>query len=191
MILRRLLPILFLFALTVQAQPSYKQQCADIGGTWSNFKGRCDLTGRRHPWSDKRWWAGIAVIVIDHALDASSTMGVQHRCPDCVETNPILGPHPSAAQVWGLDAGAILFYSGLHYVEWYAGHDDPNKYWRFASQWTIPIIDASFETPAIANNFGIGTEPWCLRGPNPNVSCIPGATLRIRRDWLRDLRRLR
>jgi hypothetical protein len=30
--------------------------------------------------------------------------------------------------------------TGFHATNWYLGHDDPNKYWRFASYAAIPTV---------------------------------------------------
>jgi len=45
--------------------------------------------------------------------DTKETIQAQRRCPACVETSDLYGPHPSPARLWGesaaLDAGYIWF----------------------------------------------------------------------------------
>jgi hypothetical protein len=108
----------------------------------------------KHYWKDKKVIVGEIIIVASTlGLDASSTCrAIHHRG---VDTN-LMVVHSCGAAI-GMEAGAAAFYSLVNYASWKLEHDDPNKYWRFASYWTIPVAVCAIHCTAAAQNFDLDT----------------------------------
>jgi hypothetical protein len=67
-----------------------------------------------------------AVVLLALNADAGSTVHCKHVSPYCLETNSIIGPHPSNAAVWGLVNGyAVGLIAGVHLFWWQANKVDP------------------------------------------------------------------
>lgn len=62
-----------------------------------------------------------AAFVASGIADTVTSIGVQRRCPTCVETNDAYGPHPSAARFWvegsAIDAAYVWF-------DWFGNRED-------------------------------------------------------------------
>jgi hypothetical protein len=68
-----------------------------------------------------------AVVIAAWSADAASTVNDQRNCPSCVETNPLLGPHPSRHAIWLTASGSASLQTGLDHLLWrYA----PNPVYR-------------------------------------------------------------
>jgi hypothetical protein len=126
--------ILFLLLASL-ACAGPREQCRELGGTWSGFKQRCDMTGHRSLWKDKKFWLGVGIIA-----GANLAQGIQYNKVRSGGTYAF-GNHTSSGDIalWESAFTAAMF--GLHSFEWYLGHDDPNKYWRFTSRAMIPAAD--------------------------------------------------
>ena len=148
----RITILLLLCAGSVFAQATPKAQCEDLGGTWSKFKQRCDMT-HKHILKDKKFWLGVGAIAITHALDGYSTSKVRNTCPGCAERNFVLGKHPTDSQLALFEISAVTWFSFLHGVSWYAGHDDPSPAWRAIGYTAVPAVDAAVILPAVVSNF--------------------------------------
>ena len=130
-----------------------KKQCLDRGGTWSNFKGRCDTTHLRSPLRDKKWWAGEAIILAEGLASGIETNRIKTggtalfgNCGACT----------TSADIAIFETAMAAWFSGLHAFEWYLGHDDPNKYWRFTSYAAIPTVAMSIGVFGIIHNNEVG-----------------------------------
>jgi hypothetical protein len=74
-------------------------------------------TARPHPihfiMTHKVWLATSVEFVAADMVDTRTTINAQHRCPTCVETSDLYGPHPSATRLWSessvFDAGYVIF----------------------------------------------------------------------------------
>ena len=106
----------------------------------------------KHWYTDAKWWAGVAVIGAAVAADYATTAQLQRQ--GNVETNPILGPHPSNAKLAGVGTGAFAFYVGLHAAEYHLTRDD-TKPWRTASYLLMPAIVGGIHGYAAAHNEGL------------------------------------
>ena len=108
-----------------------------------------------HFWKDKKWWIGTAVNGVVVGLDMHSTTQAQSR--GGVESNPILGPHPSNGQIAGLGVGAFAFYTTVHAVEWHFSHDDDRKWVRIVGLVAIPAGAVAIHLPSAIHNYEIPT----------------------------------
>lgn len=52
--------------------------------------------------------------------DTEETIQAQRRCPTCVETSDLYGPHPSPARLWGESAA---FDAGYIWLNWFGTKD--------------------------------------------------------------------
>jgi hypothetical protein len=103
-------------------------------------------------YKSKQFWVGVAVIGASVAADSASTSHGQHY-PGIVETNPLLGPHPSDAKIAGLGAGGFATYFGLHLASYQLSRKDPSKEWRFIGRWGVPASAASVHVPLAVHNY--------------------------------------
>ena len=154
-------------------QETASKQCVDIGGTWSNFKGRCDVTGIKSPFKDKKWWLGEGIILAEGLASGITTnqhkTGGTHLFGNC-------GGCTTSGDIALFETAAVAFFTGLHGFEWYLGHDDPNKYWRFGSYAAIPALAASVGVYGIIHNNEVGPP-------------APATQIRIQSDWLYNMRK--
>jgi hypothetical protein len=88
---------------------------------------------------DWRWWIGEGFIVAAVLADAQSSTHAGDVCHACSEGNILLPAHPSHGQTYGVAAGAIAFYTGLHIASHRLMANEPNKWWRFAGYAGIPV----------------------------------------------------
>jgi len=127
-----------LLASVIMAKPksAVVQQCADLGGTWSNFKQRCDTTHLKI-YKDPKFWGGEAIIA---GSWLASGIAVNHTRTG--GTN-IFGNQTTSGKIAALETGIFCFYSGLNAITWYAGHDDPSLFWRSMGYWSIPAVSVA------------------------------------------------
>jgi len=91
----------------------------------------------QHPWyKDKYVWIGVGVIAGSLVADAKSTSRAQSF--GLVETNPLLGQHPSNQRIAGIAAIDFGIQTFLHVEAYRVERNDPSWQWRFASRVAIP-----------------------------------------------------
>jgi hypothetical protein len=119
-----------------------------------------------HWYTSKSWWAGTGIILLTNALDAfSTTSRVTPYYPYNIESNKLLGPHPSngrVAAITGLESGFLV---SLHGAAWHYSHQDPSEPWRIVGAWSVPSVVASAHISAAVHNFHV-----------PVVHCPKGLT---------------
>jgi hypothetical protein len=104
-------------------------------------------------YKDKQWWAGEAVIMTSVSLDTASTSFARNN--GNIEKNPLLGPHPSDAKLAAFSIAGVATYTVLNIAARHFGQKDPNKYWRFAGRWSIPLITAGIHVPLAIHNYNL------------------------------------
>lgn len=120
-------------ALAQEALLDPAAQCQELGGTWSNFKGRCDRTGK-HFLKDKKALAGLAIIAGVEVVRGAVTSHYRSG------GTKLFGNTTTNGEIIGTEIATFGILVGLHRLEWYLGHDDPNKYWRATSYAMIPAV---------------------------------------------------
>ena len=109
----------------------------------------------------KRLLVADAIIIAAWSADAaSSTRAQASGC--CVETNPVIGPHPSNAQTWAW-AGfmAALGVTGEHLIWWGANRaGDPEA--GHVLIWLYPVAFSIIEFDNVRSNL-----KYAANGPNP------------------------
>src|ERR1700757_4824709 len=87
--------------------------------------------GRRHWYTDKKWWIGEAVIVGSTMADANSTCrGIKRGG---VEQNVLLGPSPHCGHIYAFEGGAAGYWTVFHILDWHwwdGDYADPKLGWR-------------------------------------------------------------
>ena len=67
-----------------------------------------------------------AVVLLAWSADAASSVHCQHVSPYCVDSNSVVGPHPSNAATWGFaESMAVGLIVGEHLFWWQANKVDP------------------------------------------------------------------
>lgn len=61
-----------------------------------------------------------ALFLASDFADTKTSIDVQRRCPTCVETSDLYGPHPSSARLWGESAA---FDAALVWFNWFGTKD--------------------------------------------------------------------
>lgn len=61
-----------------------------------------------------------ALFLASDFADTETTIQAQRRCPTCVETSDLYGPHPSPARLWGESAA---FEAALLWFNWFGTKD--------------------------------------------------------------------
>jgi hypothetical protein len=114
----------------------------------------------KHWYTDRFWWIGEAVIAAAFAADAHSSSYVRDRCPGCVETNLLLGSHPSNRAI-AVDSSLFFgLYTAFHIGSWEAC-PDPNgddKAWRVACYTAIPAIIGPLKIRAAIHNYNLAAR---------------------------------
>ena len=106
---------------------------------------------KKHFWTDKKVLVGEAIIIGSTlGLDATSTC---HALRNGTEAGGSLVS--TCGQAVGVEAAAASFYTLLNYAEWHFGHDDPNRYWRFTSYWSMPAAVCAIHCTAAIHNFQV------------------------------------
>jgi hypothetical protein len=91
-------------------------------------------------YKDKYWWIGEAVIA---GSWLASGIAVNHTRYGA--TN-IFGNDSTSAKIAGFETAIFAGYTGLNYMSWKFGHDDPKKGWRIFSYVGIPATSVAFGT---------------------------------------------
>jgi hypothetical protein len=124
----------------------------------------------KHFYKDRLWWIGEAVIAGLLAADAYSTSVGRSRCPTCVESNILLGPHPTNGQITGATIAFLGVQSGLHAFSWIACPDvnRRSRGWRVACNALVPGIGLAILPRHIIKNFELRSPA----GPVPASSSL-------------------
>jgi hypothetical protein len=96
----------------------------------------------------KELLASDAIIIAAWSADAASTINDQHNCPTCVETNPILGPHPTEDAIWLYASGWSAFQTTLNHLAWHYAPDPVLRH----MVWIPTVITGINELPNVQNN---------------------------------------
>jgi hypothetical protein len=70
--------------------------------------------------------AADAIAVSAWSADAASTVYDQHHCV-CIETNSLLGKHPSEGAVWSYGIGAAALHVSLNHLIWHYAPDHADR----------------------------------------------------------------
>lgn len=98
----------------------------------------------------KRLLVADAVIVAAWSADAASSVHAQ-KSGCCVESNPILGPHPNEVATWSFAMGmAGLLVTGEHLIWWQGNKIDPEA--GHVLIWPIPIAFGITEAINVHDN---------------------------------------
>jgi hypothetical protein len=113
-----------------------------------------------HWYRDWLWWAGEAVIAAIEATDAHSTILAREACPGCIETNRIIGPHPSHGDVIVLSTVGFGIESLLHFGSWETCPDPNHEFrsWRIACDMLVPGIGIAVRGNSIAHNYHLASQ---------------------------------
>lgn len=71
--------------------------------------------------------AADAIAVSAWSADAASTVYDQHHCV-CIETNPLLGKHPSGGAIWSYGIGGAALQVSLNHVIWHYAPDHADRH---------------------------------------------------------------
>lgn len=91
-----------------------------------------------HVWNyittHKELLTGDAIVTSAWSADAASTVYDIHHCV-CVETNPLLGPHPSEHAVWMYGIGGAALQATISHLIWHYApdHEDRHLFWFFVA----------------------------------------------------------
>ena len=86
----------------------------------------------------KRLLVADSILILAWSADAASSVHAQ-KSGCCVESNPIVGPHPSEAATWGFAMGmAGLMVTGEHLI-WWAGNKYDEREAARVAIWLPPI----------------------------------------------------
>ena len=98
--------------------------------------------------------ATSALLFAAEAADAQTSTETQRRCPACLETNPIVGRHPSATELWSVVVAEDL---GMTLFDRYALESDH----KFAKPLTVGLTEvvASVHAYAAYHNTTLLNEP--------------------------------
>jgi len=89
-----------------------------------------------------------AIIIAAWSADAASTVHDEHNCPSCIETNSVLGPHPSERAIWLYASGWSALQTTLNHLAW---HYAPDPVLRHIV-WIPAIVTATNELSNVRNN---------------------------------------
>lgn len=110
----------------------------------------------KHWYSDKKWWAGEAVIGAAVFLDMHSTSQALHN--GNTESNFLLGPHPSDGRVAAFGVGAFAYWTTAHAVDWHFFHNELLGF-RIFGYTAIPTAALITHLPAAIHNYGLPAPP--------------------------------
>jgi len=76
--------------------------------------------------SHKELLIADTIVLLAWSADAGSSVHCQHVSSGCVDSNSVVGPHPSNAATWAFAEGmAVGLIAGQHLVWWQANKVDP------------------------------------------------------------------
>lgn len=114
---------LFILVLLIMLSARPTTLNAQVNREGAREPGIAQPQGNRqhHNWLGRHKWLLItsAALLASSAADAVSTQNVPHHCPSCVETDPLLGKHPSPTRLW-ITLGAVN--AGFVAMNWWAIH---------------------------------------------------------------------
>lgn len=99
------------------------------------------------PRHDKVFWSVVAVQTGLMLWDETQTVGCLHNVPNCRETNPLYGPHPSAARLY---VSAALVGAGYALASYEMQRHAPRTLRRL--WWTAAAFDAACHAEGIATS---------------------------------------
>jgi hypothetical protein len=107
--------------------------------------------------------ASDATLALSSLADAASAAHCQHVSPFCHETNPLLGPHPSTAALYGTKMGLTAMYIGIdHWWEHEFKGTAPEKIYVFWSAWLV--------SQSYGGTLSNISTALSYRGPSPALS---------------------
>ena len=89
-----------------------------------------------------------AVIIAAWSADAASTVNDERNCPGCVETNPLLGAHPSEHAIWLTAATGAGIQTSIDHLLWHFAYDPLYRH----MVWIQPVIIGSTEASNVYGN---------------------------------------
>jgi len=96
----------------------------------------------------KELLASDAIIIAAWSADAASTINDERNCTNCIETNSVLGPHPTTGAVWLYAYGWTAFQTTLNHLDWHYARDPVLRH----MVWIPTVITAVNEFPNVQNN---------------------------------------
>jgi len=111
-----------------------------------------------HWYKDKYFWMGTAVIAGAVVADAHSTAT---RPRGAVESNPLLGFHPTTGKIVGVSAANFGINFALHAAAWHESHQDPSQAWRQIGRWGVPVASALTTGRQAALNYELTGKRKC------------------------------
>jgi len=103
-------------------------------------------------YKDKTWWAGETLgVLLPLALDADST--IRNQSQGCIESNPLLGSHPSNAKIIGVTVVGAGIQTTLYWLSYRLSHNDPSRTWRIIGQLGVPAAVWSTNGRSAINNY--------------------------------------
>lgn len=158
----RLLALFLLTATLASAQCTVHRRHLKNPLTWLNSnmcEAEWDEWQAAHPshpfYKDKKFWLGVGIIGAAVAADGYTTSTMLDR--GNIESNPLLGPHPSNRAIALNSLAGFGGYFGLHWIAYHYSHDDPSTPWREIGRWEIPIIAGSIHGHAAFHNSTLGS----------------------------------
>src|SRR4051812_34705236 len=138
----------------------------------------------KHWYKDWQWWVGIAVIGGLEVADSYSTIAGLERCPQCQETNPLIGPHPTKGKIIAYTSVGFGVKSVLHVLSWKACPDvnRRSQAWHISCNALVPGIGAGLVIPHVLHNFSLiprttATSLSASISQKTELSRIPGNEL--------------
>jgi hypothetical protein len=91
-----------------------------------------------------------AIILLAQSADAGSTAHCQHVSPLCIETNGVIGPHPSNGAAWAdAEVTAVELIVALHLFWWQANKVNPDARHIVL---VFPVVDGISEYCTVTGN---------------------------------------
>ena len=124
----------------------------------------------------KELLASDAIIIAAWSADAASTINDERNCTSCIETNPVLGPHPTNSAVWLYASGWSAFQTTLNHLAWHYAPDPVLRH----MVWIPTIITAVNEFPNVQNNVHWAEEAEEKDSAHPiGFGADPAANVRL------------
>jgi hypothetical protein len=110
---------------------------------------------RRYISTHKELLAADVLLGADITADGASTVYVTDRCPSCIETNPLLGHHPSERSLWTLDVGYLV---GLVTIEHLTWRYSPDRIYHHMIWMMVAPLTVEESVFTIPNNIRAGED---------------------------------
>jgi hypothetical protein len=108
----------------------------------------------KHFWRDWRWWTGelfIGAAQLSHGIGCNMQR---------TGGSKLFGNNTTSGRIAGVELIGFSIGTGLEIIDWKTAHscaswstpshpacEDPNKFWRAISYWSVPAIDDAVTTP--------------------------------------------